>query len=114
MLKKNYLFCIDLQTLLQSDPLPVEGKEYLGVLKCKDGSPYGDEFAFEEVKVSPTVVRRNVCTYDGVYITCTKRLNGTVRLNFKNLNVDAFFNVDRYALEVANEIREALINFVED
>lgn len=113
-MKRNLLLCIDLQTLLLSDPLPVEGKEYLGVLKCKDGSPYGDEFAFEEVKVPPTVVRRNVCTFDGEHITCTKRLNGIVRLNFKNLKVDASFNVDGYALEVGNEIREALKCFFDE
>ena len=113
-MKKNNLFCIDLQTLLQSDSLPVKGKEYLGVLKCKDSSPYGDKFAFSEIEVLPTVVRRNVCTFNGKHITCTKRLSGTVRLNFKNLKVDAAFNADGYALEVANEIREALNGFIEE
>lgn len=118
MLKKNVSFCIDLTTRLQHDALPLAGKTYLGLLDCKtpsDGSLYSDEFAFEEVKVTPTVVRRNVCTFDGMHITATRRLtDGKPRLNFRNLHLDGSFNIDHYALEVANEIREALKGFVED
>ena len=118
MLKKNVSLCIDLTTQLQHDALPLAGKTYHGFLECKtpsDGSPYSDEFAFEEVKVSSTVVRRNVCTFEGEHITATRRLtDGKPRLNFKNLHIDGSFNVDRFSIEVMNEIREALKGFVED
>lgn len=118
MLKKSVSLCIDLTTRLQHDALPLAGKTYLGLLKCKttsDCSLYSDEFSFEEVEVSPTVVRRNVCTYDGVHITATRRLaDGKPRLNFKNLHLDKTFNADRFSVEVMNEIREALKDFVED
>jgi len=33
-----------------------------------------------------------------------QNLNDTVLLNFKNLKVDEEFNIDGYAIEVANEI----------
>lgn len=117
-MKQNLLLCIDLTTRLQHDALPLAGKTYLGLLECKtpsDGSPNGDEFAFEEVKVSPTVVRRNICTFNGEHITATQRLtDGKPRLNFKNLHIDGSFNVDRFSIEVMNEIREALKGFVKD
>jgi hypothetical protein len=106
-----------LTTQLQHDALPLAGKTYLGFLECKtpsDGSPYSDQFAFEELKVSPTVVRRNVCTFNGEHITATRRLtDGNPRLNFKNLHLDGSFNVDRFSIEVMNEIREALKDYKE-
>jgi hypothetical protein len=118
MLKKNVSLCINLTTRLQHDAHPLAGKIYLGLLECKtpsDGSLYSDEFAFEEVKVAPTVIRRNVCTFDGMHITATRRLaDGKTRLNFKKLHLNGSFNVDRFSIEVMNEIREALKGFVED
>jgi len=116
-MKKNVSLCIDLTTQLQHDALPLAGKTYLGFLECKtpsDSSPYSDQFAFEELKVSPTVVRRNVCTFNGEHITATRRLtDGNPRLNFKNLHLDGSFNVDRFSIEVMNEIREALKDYKE-
>lgn len=118
MLKKNILLCVDLQTYLQHDQLLKSGQEYLGILRHdvpNEGNLFDDGIlTFKEIGTSSSTVRRNVCTYNGEHITCTKRLNGTVRLNFKNLKVDAEFNVDGYALEVANEIREALKGFIEE
>jgi hypothetical protein len=118
MLKKNVSLCIDLTARLRHDALPLAGKTYLGFLECKtssDGSPYSDEFAFEEIKVSSTAVRRNVCTFDGKHITATRRLtDGKPRLNFKNLHIDGTFNVDRFSIEVANEIRMALKDLIEN
>lgn len=118
MLKKNRLLCVDLLTYLQHDQLLKSGQEYLGILR-KDVPNEGNLFddgilTFKEIETSSSTVRRNICTYNGEHITCTKRLNGTVRLNFKNLKVDAEFNVDGYALEVANEIREALKGFIDE
>jgi len=117
-MKKNLLLCVDVLTYLQHDQLLRSGREYLGVLRYdvpNEGNLFDDGLlTFKEIEVSSSTVRRNVCIFNGEHITCTKRLNGTVRLNFKNLKVDATFNGDEYALEVANEIRHALRCLVED
>ena len=117
-MNKNYLLGIDLEIRLSGDKLTKSGKEYLGILRNKlpnEGNIYCNQYSFTEVVVSPTTVKRNVCTYDGEHITATRRLtDGKPRLNFKSLKVDAEFNVDGYAREVANEIRKALKDFVED
>ena len=108
----------DVKTLLRSDKRAKAGKSYPGVLRL-DSDAEIDEFlcrdahySFIECTFPPTPERRNVHLYEGDHITCTKRLNGSLRLNFKNLKVDAAFNVEGYALEVANEIREALNGLV--
>ena len=110
----------DLKTMLRSDKRMQTGKDYQGVLR-RDSDAEIDEFlcrdahySFIECTFPPTPERRNVHLYEGDHITCTKRLNGSLRLNFKSLKVDAAFNVDGYALEVANEIREALSGLVEN
>lgn len=117
-MKVNTELCINLKTKLQNEVLMKPGKEYPGIMRRDTPS---EEFGFDdchytftEALLSSSTGRRNVCIYEGQHITCTKRLNGTVRLNFKNLKVDAEFNVDGYALEVANEIREALKGLVEE
>lgn len=108
----------DLKTLLRHDKRVKTGKEYPGVLR-RDSDAVVDEFlsldahyTFIESTALSTAERRNVRLYEGRHITCTKRLNGTARLNFKELKQDAYENVDNYAFEVANEIREALKGFV--
>lgn len=117
-MNKNYLLGINLAIRLSGDKFTKSGKEYLGILRDKlpsEGNIYGDLYSFTEVVVSPTIVRRNVCTYEGKHITATRRItDGKTRLNFKNLHIDGSFNVDRFSIEVANEIREALKGFVED
>ena len=110
--------CVDLKTILRSDVRMTTGKEYRGILR-RDSDAEIEEFrchdphyTFVESTALSTTERRNVRLYEGRHITCTKRLNGTARLNFKNLKQDAYHNVDNYAFEVANEIREALKGFV--
>ena len=110
----------DVKTILRSDVRMKVGKEYLGVLRL-DSEADIDEYRFRDPHMTfiestamMTSARRNVHLYEGRHITCTKRLNGTPRLNFKNLKQDAFHNVDNFAFEVANEIREALKGFVEE
>ena len=107
---KNTDLCVDVKTFLRTDRITQLGKDYAGVL-TRDAE---DHYSFSESTFPSTVERRNVHLYEGGHITCTKRLNGTVRLNFKNLKMDAEFNVDGYALEVANEIREALDGLIEN
>ena len=108
----------DMKTFLRSDKRLLVNKEYPGVLRL-DAEADIDDFrcrdahmTFIESTALSTAERRNVRLYEGRHITCTKRLNGTARLNFKELKQDAYHNVDNYAFEVANEIREALKGFV--
>ena len=115
----NTELSVNLKTILRSDARMETDKEYWGVLR-RDSEREVDEFlyhdphfTFTEVALASSSGRRNVHLYEGQHITCTKRLNGTLRLNFKNLKLNAGFNIDRYAFEVANEIREALSGLVE-
>ena len=109
----------DVKTILRNDRKMKVAKEYQGVLKL-DSDAVIDEFlcrdshyTFTET-LSSTAERRNVHLYEGTHITCTKRLNGSLRLNFKNLKMGAGFSIDAYAFEVANEIREALDGLIEN
>lgn len=113
---KNTELSVNLKTILRDDRRMRPGTEYVGILRRDTPS---EEFGFDDCHYTftestfPTSSeRRNVHLYEGAHITCTKRLNGSIRLNFKNLKIDANFSVDGYAFEVANEIREALIGLV--
>lgn len=118
-MKKNRLFCVDVLTYLQHDQLLRSGREYFGILRHdvpNEGNLFDNRiYTFKEVETSSSTARRNVCTYQGRHITATRRLtDGKPRLNFKNLHIDGSFNVDRFSIEVMNEIHEALKGFVED
>lgn len=117
-MKANSLLCIDLKTKLQDEVLMEPGKDYLGILRRDIPS---EEFGFDDCHYTfvestfpSTSERRNVHLYEGDHITCTKRLNGSLRLNFKSLKIGAGFCVDSYAIEVANEIRAALEGLIEN
>jgi len=114
---KNWLFCCNLQTILQTDNLLKDGKCYLGLLRRKlpsERNIYGDQYEFEEVEVPLTACRRNIHLFIGQHVTLTRRPDGSLRLNFKNLKIENDFNIDTYCLEVSNEIRMALKGVVED
>ena len=51
--------------------------------------------------------------FDGRYITITRREDGSMQPNFKQIRMRQGFNVDTYALEVVNEIRQALKGLIE-
>ena len=109
--------CCNLKTILRGNHRMRPGTECVGVLRRDvSGEDFGcdsDHFTFTEATIPSTTERRNVHLYEGRHITVTKRLNGSVRLNFKNLKLGAGYSVGNYALEVANEIREALTGLVE-
>jgi hypothetical protein len=110
----------DVKTILRSDKRMLVNKEYLGILKLDSDTEIEDfryrdaHMKFVEATISSSAGRRNVRLYEGQHITCTKRLNGTAHLNFKNLKQDVYSDIDNFAREVANEIREALKGFVEE
>jgi len=108
----------DVKTILRSDRKMKVGKEYQGVLR-RDSEAVVDEFrchdphfTFTET-VPPTAAKRNPHVFDGKYITVTRRDDGSLRLNFKELKVGADFSVEKYASGVANELLWALEGLVE-
>ena len=104
---------VDVKTLLRSDVRMVAGKEYQGIFRL-DSEGITDEFlcrdphyTFTET-VPQTVAKRNPHLYSGKYITVTRRDDGSLRLNFKELKKGAGFKVERFALGVYNELCIAL------
>jgi len=112
---KNFLLCIVLQLNLLSDGFIEPNKDYRGVLRLTPSDSEDDlcdgDLTFMEAPLAGSV-RRNVCRYDGEHITATQRPDGSPRLNFRSLKLNGDFNIDRFAFEVANEIRQALKCFL--
>ena len=110
---------VDVKTLLRSDVRMKVGKEYLGILKLDSDAIIEDflcrdpHYTFTET-VPQTVAKRNPHLYSGKYITVTRRDDGSLRLNFKELKKGAGFKVERFALGVYNELCIALGGLVEE
>lgn len=111
----NTHLAVDLKTQLRSDRVAKVGKSYTGVLRrdveCEEFR-YDEHFTFIET-VPPTAGKRNPHIFDGLYITVTRRDDGSLRLNFKELKVGADFSLERYALGVYNELCLALGGLLE-
>ena len=113
----NTALCVDVKTLLRSDLIMKDGKEYKGVMR-RDVDV--DEFRCDEhftfVETLPQMQgKRNPHVFCGKYITVTRRDDGTLRPNFKPLPNDGrTFNLERYALGVYNELLWALGGLVEE
>ena len=109
----------DVKTILRSDRKMKVGKEYQGVLRL-DSEGIADEFLcrdphFTFVETVPqTAGKRNPHVFDGKYITVTRRDDGSLRLNFKELPKGANFNLERFALGVYNELCLALGGLIEE
>ena len=108
----------DVKTLLRSDMRMKVGKDYQGVFRL-DSEAIVDEFLCRDphytfVETVPlTAGKRNPHIFDGKYITVTRRDDGSLRLNFKELKMGAGFKVERYALGVYNEICIAIGGLIE-
>ena len=110
--------CVDLKTILHSDPVMATGKTYQGMLRC-DSDAEIEEFRchdphFTFVETMPWLSKRNPRVFAGKHITITRKDDGSLRLNFRPLKTDGHFSVERYALDVYNEICMALSGLVED
>ena len=114
----THLGC-DVKTLLRSDECMRIGKAYQGVLRL-DSEGIVDEFLcrdphFTFIETVPqTAGKRNPHVFDGKYITVTRRDDGSLRLNFKELPKGANFNLERFALGVYNELCLALGGLIEE
>lgn len=99
----NTDLCMDVKTYLRRDTVAQPGKRYRGVLVRDDDSHY------TFVEAAPTTVgKRNPHVFVGLYITATRRDDGSLRLNFKPLRMDDDFDVWDYADGVAREIVKAV------
>ena len=111
----NTHLSVDLKTLLRSDSKMKAGKNYQGILRrdeiCEEFR-YEEHFTFVET-VPQTAGKRNPHVFDGKYITVTRRDDGSLRLNFKELPKGANFNLERFALGVYNDLCMALGGLVE-
>ena len=114
----THLGC-DVKTLLRSDECMRIGKAYQGVLRL-DSEGIVDEFLcrdphFTFIETVPqTAGKRNPHVFDGKYITVTRRDDGSLRLNFKELPKGANFNLERFALGVYNDLCMALGGLIEE
>lgn len=109
---------VDVKTLLRSDVRMVVGKEYQGIFRL-DSEGIVDEFLSRDphltfIETEPQKgAKRNPHVFDGQYITVTRRGDGSLRLNFKELPKGANFNLERFALGVYNELCLALGGLIE-
>lgn len=116
---RNTELSVDLKTLLRSDERMVTGKAYQGVLRrdadaeVEEYRSFDPHFTFTET-VPPTAAKRNPHVFEGEFITVTRRDDGSLRLNFKELKTGDDFNLERYALGVYNEICLALAGLIEE
>ena len=106
---------VTLKTILRSDRRAKTGKSYQGILKrdvpCED---YGfDDPHFTFIEALPQTEKRNPRIFNGRFITATRRDNGSIRLNFKELDACGEFSIKRYAEGVRREIFQALEGLVE-
>ena len=81
------------------------------IVNCKvqmmrDGNVYITETA------ASTAGKRNPRVFDGRYITITRRDDGSLRPNFKELSMGPDFNVYNYCIGVYSELLRALQGLV--
>ena len=111
----NTALCVNLKTILRSDRTMKEGKEYPGMLRrdveCEEFR-YDEHYSFVET-LPPTVGRRNPRVFEGKYINVSRRPDGSLHPNFKEIRMDGDSTIDGYAIGVCNEIRQALIGLIE-
>ena len=109
----------DVKTILRSDRKMKVGKSYLGVLRLDSDAIVEDflcrdpHYTFIET-LPQSAGKRNPHVFDGQYITVTRRDDGSLRLNFKELKMGAGFKVERYALGVYNELCMALEGLIKE
>ena len=106
----------ELKTVLSSDKRMKTGKDYLGMLR-RDSDAINDEFFCRDphytfVESLPWMTKRNPRVFRGKYITLTRRLDGSLRPNFKRMDVSGNFSVECYAFGVYLELRQALMGLV--
>lgn len=101
-LSTNTDLCVDVKTQLRHDRIAEVGKSYQGVLT----HDRVEHYTF--VETLSTIGKRNPRVFDGRYITVTRRDDGSLRFNFKAVNIGPDFNEYNYAIGVYIEVLRAL------
>ncbi len=110
----------DVKTLLRSDKRAKAGKSYPGVLRLDSDAEvdefhcYDPHYTFVET-VSLTADKRNPHVFDGRYVTITRKDDGSLRPNLKQMpKLGANLSVDNYTFEVYRELRQGLKGLIEE
>ena len=108
----------NLKANLQSDRRMKQGKDYQGVLRLDEEAVVDERLCrdphYTFVEVLPWDMKRNPCVYRGKFLSVTRRDDGSLRPNVKPVRMEADFNIDAYAINVCNELRQALKGLVEE
>ena len=109
--------CIDVKTYLRTDTRLKAGREYQGVLRrdeTVDDLGYEEHLTFIETDLRQPQ-RRNPRVYSGEYITVTRRADGSLHVNFRDVRIDpSHAGIAAFATGVANELMWALEGLVEE
>ena len=113
---RNTDLSVNLKTILHSDRKMKAGKDYQGVLRL-DAEGTVEEFLSRDahytfVETLPWTTKRNPRLFNGKYISITRRPDGSLRPNFKPMNIGNDFNLEHYAFRVYLELHKALKGLV--
>lgn len=100
--------CVDVKFLTLKQGRLEVGTTLPGII-TRDGE---DHFTFRETQPS-TAGKRNPHVFVGKFITITRRDDGTLRLNFRPVDMKHDFCPSDYASHVANELFWALSSLLE-
>ena len=110
----------DVKTLLRSDKRAEVGKSYPGVLRLDSDSEV-DEFLCRDphytfTETVPQIAgKRNPHVFDGRYVTITRKDDGSLRPNLKQMpELGTNMSVDNYTFEVYRELRQGLNGLIEE
>ena len=98
---KNTNLCVDLKTVMQKDPLLVEGQCYNGIL-TRD---YDTHYRFEEA-IRKGRRPRNPKLFDGKHISMVRKSNGRYQIHMKAMGEK--LDRENFAFEIYREVVSAL------
>ena len=98
---KNTNLCVDLKTVMQKDPLLVEGQCYNGILTRDSDTHY----RFEEA-ICKGRRPRNPKLFDGKHISMVRKSNGRYQIHMKAMGEK--LDRENFAFEIYREVVSAL------
>ena len=98
---KNTNLCVDLKTVMQKDPLLVEGQCYNGILTRDSDTHY----RFEET-IRKGRRPRNPKLFDGKHISMVRTSNGRYQIHMKAMGEK--LDRENFAFEIYREVVSAL------
>lgn len=98
---KNTNLCVDLKTVMQKDPLLVEGQCYNGILTRDSDTHYRFEEAIRKGRRP-----RNPKLFDGKHISMVRKSNGRYQIHMKAMGEK--LDRETFAFEIYREVVSAL------